>query len=466
MLQGDIGVSREENEGSGGLERALAGRHIQLLAIGGAIGVGLFLGAGSAISKAGPSVLLAYLVAGGVVMLVLRALGEMALYRPVSGSFATYSEEFIGDWAGFATGWTYWLMWTTTVMAELTAIGIYTEYFIPAIPQWVPGLIAVALFVITNLLSARVFGEIEFWFAIIKILAIIAFILSGLVLILFGIGAIGEQASFANLVDHGGFFPEGIAGTLIALQIVTYSFLGVEMIGVTAGEARDPERQLPKAINSVAVRILLFYFCSVAIILALIPWDQVSAGESPFVLAWDSLGIGAAAGILNAVILTSALSSSNSGVFTTARMLYTLAGQGHAPGWLRRLNTRHVPGPAVLATASVLMIGVFLNVTIPEQAFAYITSVATVAVLWTWTMILLSHLAYRRATDAGRVPRSSFRLPGSPYTNAIALLFIATVAVLLAFDSDQRIAILAGAIWAAIMVAGWLTLKRRRAEEP
>lgn len=445
------------------LERGLAGRHIQLLAIGGAIGVGLFLGAGSAISKAGPSVLIAYLVAGGVVMLVLRALGEMALYRPVSGSFATYAEEFIGDWAGFTTGWTYWLMWTTTVMAELTAIGIYTEYFIPEIPQWAPGLVAVALFVATNLLSARVFGEIEFWFAIIKIVAILAFILSGLILIVFGMGAIGDQASFANLVDHGGLFPMGVAGTLIALQIVTYSFLGVEMIGVTAGEARDPERQLPKAINSVAIRILLFYFCSIAIILALIPWDQVSAGESPFVLAWDSLGIGAAAGILNAVILTSALSSSNSGVFTTARMLYTLAGQGHAPRRLRRLNARRVPGAAVLATASVLLVGVALNALIPDQAFAYITSVATVAVLWTWTMILTSHLAYRRAADAGRVKASPFRMPGSPYTNVIALTFVALVAVLLAFDSDQRVAILAGAIWATVMVASWLTLKRQQA---
>lgn len=446
----------------GGLVRGLAHRHIQLLAIGGAIGVGLFLGAGGAISRAGPAVLLCYLVAGGIVLLVLRALGELALYRPVAGSFASYADELIGPWAGFATGWTYWLMWITTVMAELTAIGIYAQYFVPALPQWVPGLAAIAFFLGTNLLSSRVFGEIEFWFAIVKVLAIVLFILSGLALIAFGIGDLGRQATFANLVDHGGVFPEGVLGPLLALQIVTYAFLGVEMIGVTAGEAKDPERVLPRAINGVVVRILLFYVGAVAIILALIPWDQVSDGESPFVLAWESLGIGAAAGILNAVVLSSALSSSNSGVFTTARMLHALAGRGQAPRALARLNRRRVPGRAVEASAAVLLIGVAVNVAVPERAFAYITSVATVAVLWTWAIILVTHLAYRRRVARGELPASPFRLPGAPWTNAVALAYIALVAVLLAFDDDQRIALVAGAIWAALVAGGWVALRRRR----
>jgi AAT family amino acid transporter/D-serine/D-alanine/glycine transporter len=434
-----------------------------LFAIGGTIGVGLFLGAGSAIERAGPAVLICYLLAGGVVLIVLRALGEMALYRPVSGSFASYAHELIGPWAGFATGWTYWLMWVTTVMAELTAIGIYTHFFVAAIPQWVPGLVAIALFLGANVMSARVFGEIEFWFAIVKVLAIVLFIVSGLVLIVFGVGELGQQASFANLVDHGGFFPHGLHGPLLALQTVTYAFLGIEMVGVTAGEARDPQRVLPKAINGVVARILLFYVAAIAVMLALIPWNEVNASESPFVLAWRSLGIGAAAGILNAVVLTSALSSSNSGVFTTSRMLHALALRGHAPRSLAVVNRGGAPSRAAIASAVVLLIGVALNALTPDRVFAYVTSVATVGVLWTWTIILVAHLAYRRRVAAGTLPASPFRLPAAPWANVVALAYVALALVLLALDDLQRIALYGGAVWAVALAGGWIATRRRSA---
>jgi AAT family amino acid transporter len=452
-------VDREPASGEN-LKRGLVNRHIQLLAIGGAIGVGLFLGSASAIQEAGPAVLLCYCLAGGVVFFVLRALGEMAVDQPISGSVASYAHQYIGPWAGYATGWTYWAMWITTVMAELTAIGIYTDYFVPSIPQWIPGLVAVILFAIANLASARVFGEVEFWFALVKIVAIILFIVSGIVLILFSIGPLADQASFANLVDEGGFFPKGILGPLIALQIVTYSFLGVEMIGVTAGEAQNPRKVLPRAINGVAVRILLFYVLAIAIVLALIPWDEVG-DESPFVLAWASLGIPAAASILNGVVIVSALSSSNSGVYTTTRMLFTLSRNGYAPSRLSRLSRRKVPSWGLAVSIAVLLIGVVLNVVVPAQAFAWITSVATVAVLWVWMMILVSHMRFRRqrARDPA-VERSHFRMPGYPWTNAVALGYIALVFVLLGVTDDQRVALAAGGVWAIGLIAGWFALKR------
>jgi AAT family amino acid transporter/D-serine/D-alanine/glycine transporter len=448
---------------SGGLSRGLSSRQIQLMAIGGAIGVGLFLGAGKAISEAGPAVLLAYLLAGAVAFLMLRALGEMAMERPISGSFARYSGAFVGPWAEYATGWTYWAMWITTVMAEITAIGIYVRYWVPGMPQWIPALVAVIVLLGANLISVRVFGELEFWFALIKIVAILAFVVSGIAIVLFGLGRLGHQASASNLWSHGGFFGKGVLGPLVALEIVTYAFLGIEMIGVTAGEARNPQRELPKAINRVAWRILLFYVGAIAVILMLIPWTHVSLTQSPFVLAWSSLGIAGAAGILNAVVLTSALSSSNSGIFASARMLHSLSGSGHAPRALRSVSKRRVPARALAVCGVALMAGVVLNVVIPASAFADITSIATVAVLWVWGMIVVAHLRFREQVRQGLRARQSFRLPGSPWTNYAVLAFIALVAVLLAVKSDQRVALAAGAVWTLALAIGWYKTQRNPA---
>jgi amino acid transporter, AAT family len=430
------------------------------MAIGGAIGVGLFLGASSAIKSGGPAVILAYLLAGAAVFLMLRALGEMAMDRPVSGSFASYAGTMVGPWAGFATAWTYWLMWVTTVMAELTAIGIYVQYFFPSVPQYLPGLIAVFVLVSVNQISVRVFGELEFWFALVKIIAILTFVVAGLAVVAFGIGHLGHQAAVSNLWSKGGFFPKGVLGPLIALQIVTYAFLGVEMIGVTAGEARDPRRELPKAINRTAWRILLFYVASIAVIMMLIPWSAVSANTSPFVVAWRDIGVPSAAGFLNVVVLTSALSSSNSGIFASARMLHALAGDGHAPRQFGRLSRTRVPARALLASGLALLAGVVLNILVPEKAFGYITSVATVAVLWVWTMVAVAHLRYRARVRDGELPRQSYRLPGSPWTNFGVLAYILLVLALLFYVGEQHVALIAGAIWAACLTAGWWWVSR------
>jgi AAT family amino acid transporter/D-serine/D-alanine/glycine transporter len=445
------------------LARGLSNRQIQFIAIGGAIGVGLFLGSAGAIQSSGPAVLLCYVLAGAAVFLMLRALGEMAMDRPVAGSFASYAGTMIGPWAGFATAWTYWITWVTTVMAEITAVGIYIRYFFPSVPQWLPGLIAVFLLLGINLVSVRVFGEVEFWFSLIKITAILTFIVTGLAVVVFGVGHLGHQASVTNLWSKGGFFPKGIVGPLVALQIITFAFLGAEMIGVTAGEARDPKRELPKAINRVSWRILIFYVGAVAVIMMLVPWDHVSGRTSPFVIAWRDIGIPAAAGVLNVVVMTAALSSSNSGIFASARMLHSLASEGKAPRQFARLSRTHVPARALFVSGMVVLGGVVVNILIPEKAFQDITSVATVGVLWVWSMVVIAHLRYRAQVRAGRRPQQSFTMPWSPWTNFAVLAYVLLVLALLFYVGDQHVALVAGAIWAACVAIGWWRVSRSAA---
>jgi amino acid transporter, AAT family len=448
------------------LKRSLSPRQIRMIAIGGAIGTGLFLGSAKAIHFAGPALILCYAVAGGVIFLIMRALGELVLYRPVAGAFATYAGEFLGPRAGFITGWTYWLTWIVTAMAEITAAGIYMQYWFPGLPQWVTALVMVVVLFGVNLVAARLFGELEFWFAAIKIITIVALIVVGVAVIVFSIGHLGNTAGFDNLWNHGGFFPEGMDGVLTALQIVVFAFVGVEFVGVTAGEARDPERTLPKAVNSIVIRILIFYIGALVVIMSLVPWDHLSQTESPFVTVFSKIGLASAAGIINFVVLTAALSSCNSGIFTTGRMLYTLGGVRQAPQGLHALSSRKIPAHAITASALVMLLGVVVNYLVPARAFVLITSVATVGAMWTWGVIVVSHLAYRRRVAAGDVPASPFRMPGSPVTNWIVIAFLVFVAVLLAFHASQRIALYAGAVWALIIITAYEVYRRRVAATP
>jgi AAT family amino acid transporter/D-serine/D-alanine/glycine transporter len=432
------------------LARSLSHRQIQLIAIGGAIGVGLFLGSGTAIHEAGPAVLLSYVGAGVVVFLMLRALGEMALYRPVSGSFATYADEMLGPWVGFATGWVYWLMWMTTAMAEVTAIGIYANYFVPGIPQWIPALVAVILVLAANLSSAHTFGTVE------------SVIAAGVAIVFLGVGNV-EQASVSNLWDRGGFFPEGLLGPLIALQIVTFAFAGVEMIGVASGEAESPARDIPLAVNRVAWRILIFYVGAILVVLMIIPWDQIRTDESPFVIAWEAIGVPGAAVLLNLVVITSALSSCNTGLFAGARMLWSMSRSQEAPRRLQALNGAHVPARALVACSAVLGLGVLLNAAVPDKAFVYITGIATVSVLWVWAIIVVTHLRFRARVRRGELPPQTFRLPGSPWTNVVVLAYLALVVVMLAVTPDQRVALVAGAVVAVVLALAWRRVATSRA---
>lgn len=428
------------------LSRGLSDRHIQLISIGGAIGVGLFLGSATAIQAAGPALILSYALGGIIIFFVMRALGELILYKPVAGSFSTYANELIGPWAGFITGWTYWFMWVVTGMAEITAVGIYVNTWFPQVPQWIPALIALVLVYLINLTAVKLFGEVEFWFALIKVVTILALIVVGLAIIVTGWGNGGQAIGFSNLWEHGGFMPKGIGGVLLALQMVMFAFLGIELVGVTAGEAQHPEKTIPSAINKIIWRILIFYIGALLIILSLYPWNQLDGQTSPFVLTFAKIGIPAAAGIINFVILTAALSSCNSGVFSTGRMLYTLAGQKYAPEALYHVSRRHVPSRGITVSALVLLFGVVLNYFIPEKAFTYITSVATVGALWVWGIILYSHIQFRRTHQP-----TAFKMPGTPWTNWIGILFLLFVTILLALDEGTRISLYVAPIWFGIL---------------
>src|SRR5690349_1501547 len=354
----------------------------------------------------------------------MRALGELLMYRPVAGSFATYAEEFVGPWAGFFTGWSYWFMWIVTGMAEITAVGVYFHFWFPDIPQWIPALTALSLLYLSNLIAVHVFGEVEFWFAIIKVVTIIAMMIIGLAVILFGIGEAGQTASFANLWGNGGFFPTGVLGVVLTLQIVMFAYQGVELIGVTAGEAANPEKTLPHAINSVIYRILIFYIGALTIIMSVVPWTQFTPGVSPFVLVFEKIGIPGAASIINFVVITAAASSCNSGIFSTGRMLYTLAQFGQAPAVFGKVSRRHVPATGIAASAALMLVGVLLNYLMPQQVFGYVISMVLVVQLWTWGMIIAAHLGYRRAVRAGRATAVAFRMPAAPYTNWLVLGFL------------------------------------------
>jgi AAT family amino acid transporter/D-serine/D-alanine/glycine transporter len=273
------------------LHRGLKDRHVQMIAIGGTLGVGLFLGSAAAIQKAGPGLVVSYAIGGLVLFFIMRALGELLMYRPVAGSFATYAEEFVGPWAGFMTGWSYWFMWVAIGMAEITAVGVYFHYWFPGIPQWIPALLTLAVLYASNLITVKLFGEVEFWFSLIKVLTIVVVIVIGLSIILFKIGDLGKTASFANLWTRGGFFPFGALGVVLTFQMVMFAYQGLELVGVTAGETEDPEKVLPHAINGVVYRMLGLYTGSLLVVMSLVAWNELSASTSPFVFIFEKIGI-------------------------------------------------------------------------------------------------------------------------------------------------------------------------------
>ncbi|MHB8813245.1 MAG: amino acid permease [Steroidobacteraceae bacterium] len=439
------------------LSRNLRNRHIQLIALGGTIGVGLFLGSAQAIHDAGPGLLLTYVVGGISIFFIMRALGELLTYRPVAGSFATYADEFCGPFAGFVTGWSYWFMWIATVMAEITAIGIYVRFWLPWMPQWVPPLAALVVLYGANLLAVRVFGELEFWFALIKVVTIVALIVAGVAVIVLHLGDFGSQASFSNLWSHGGFLPFGMLGVLLTLQIVMFAYQGVELIGVTAGEAENPAVVLPRATNGIIFRILIFYIGALLVIMALVPWNQLSPDTSPFVFVFEKLGIPAAASIINIVVITAATSSCNSGIFSTGRMLYSLACRGQAPRAFATLNRGNVPAAGIHVSAAIMLFGVFLNYSVPKHVFIWVTSVSLVGTLWTWSIIMISHLGYRRAVKEGRVAAASFRMPGAPVVNWLIVAFLLFVTAMLWLKPDTRVALYVAPVWFGLLAVGYFS---------
>ncbi|MFD8612908.1 amino acid permease [Streptomyces sp. NPDC059631] len=446
-----------------GYQRGLGARQIQMIAIGGAIGTGLFLGAGKSISKAGPSIILAYAVAGFVIFLIMRALGELLMYRPVSGSFSEYARQFIGPFAGFVTGWTYWLFWVVTGITEVTAAAAYMTYWFE-IPQWVSALVFTVVLYGANLISVKLFGELEFWFSMVKVTAIIGMILICVGVLTIGFSDAGDTASVSHLWNEGGFFPHGVGNTLMTLQMVMFAFLAVELVGVTAGESKDPRTVLPRAINTVPWRIAVFYVGALIMILSVVPWTAFHAGESPFVVAFQKMGLPAGAGIVNFVVLTAALSSCNSGMYSTGRMLRDLALNSQGPRFFTRLTSSGTPLIGTTFSAALMLVGVWINYQWPGKAFDYVVSFATISGMWAWIVILVCQIRYRRKSDRGELPVSEFRAPGGVWASVFALAFIGMVIVLMGIDKDARVSLYCAPVWGLVLAVAYLVLKRRNPE--
>lgn len=452
----------ESDAGLGsGLARGLSMRHIQFIALGSAIGTGLFYGSAAAIQKAGPSVILAYLIAGAAVYMVMRALGEMAVRHPIPGSFGQYAARYLGPFAGFVTGWTFVFEMIVVAIADVTAFGVYMGFWFPDTPRWI-WVTAVILFIAAiNTRNVKIFGELEFWLTIIKVGAIIAMIAGGLALIFLGVSfEPGSATGPHNLVDHGGFLPNGVAGLLAALAVVVFAFGGIETIGITAGEADDPKRAIPRAVNSVPARILLFYVGTMVVIMSLVPWNQITGEASPFVQIFSALGVPAAPAILNAVVITAAISAINADTFGAGRMLFGLAKQGQAPKVFTKVSRNGVPWMTVIVMCAALAVGAVMNALIPEDVFLIIASIATFATVWVWLMILLSHIAMRREIALKDRPESEFKVPLWPVASWLAVGFILLVIVLLGWFPDTRVAMIVGLTWLVLLGLAYLARVR------
>ncbi|OCX25280.1 amino acid permease [Pseudomonas graminis] len=447
------------------LKRGLSARHIRFMALGSAIGTGLFYGSASAIKLAGPAVLLVYIIAGAAVYMVMRALGEMAVRNPVSGSFGEYATTYLGPLAGFVLGWTYAFEMVIVCLADVTAFGIYMGFWFPEVPRWIWVLGIVFLIGALNLCSVKVFGETEFWLSLLKVGAIIAMILAGFGIMLFGIGSVsgGGVSSVSNLWAYGGFMPNGISGLVASLAVVMFAFGGIEIIGITAGEARNPERVIPRAINAVPLRILLFYVLTLFVLMSLYPWQQIGSQGSPFVQIFDHLGISSAATVLNIVVITAAVSAINSDIFGAGRMMYGLAIQGQAPKGFAQLSAQGVPWMTVLVMGIALLCGVVLNYLIPENVFLLIASIATFATVWVWLMILVTQIAMRRSMSAEEVAQLKFPVPFWPVAPIVATLFMVFVFGVLGYFPDSQAALVVGAVWIGLLVvAYWVWVKPKQ----
>lgn len=449
-----------------GYHKSLRPRQLQMIAIGGAIGTGLFLGAGGRLASAGPGLFLIYAVCGVFVFFILRALGELVLHRPSSGSFVSYAREFYGEKLAFAVGWMYFFHWCMTGIVDITAVATYLHFWgaFQAIPQWLIALVALALVVSINLISVRWFGELEFWAAIIKVVALMAFLIIGMIFLAGRFTIDGQSTGFSVISDHGGLFPSGLVPLVLVTTGVVFAYAAVELVGTAAGETENPEKIMPRAINSVIARIALFYVGSLVLLALLLPYTAFQSGVSPFVTFFSKLGVPGAGSVMNLVVLTAAFSSMNAGLYSTGRILRSMAMSGSAPAIAARMSRTGVPYVGILATGAVALIGVGLNAVVPEHAFEIVLNMSALGTIAAWVAILLCQLQLWRWWRRGQVERPAFRLMGAPYTNYASLLFLAGVVVLMLFsgDSVQRGAVLAMIfVVAPSLVGGWYLARNR-----
>lgn len=439
------------------LKRGLKNRHIQLIALGGAVGTGLFLGIAQTIRMAGPSVLLGYAIAGVIAFFIMRQLGEMVVEEPVAGSFSHFANRYWGPFAGFMSGWNYWVLYVLVSMAELTAVGIYIQYWWPEVPTWLSAAIFFVAINAINLTHVKVYGELEFWFSIVKVAAIISMIAFGCYLLFSGHG--GPAATVANLWQDGGFFPNGITGLVMAMAVIMFSFGGLELIGITAAEAQNPEKSIPKAVNQVVYRILLFYIGSLVVLLALYPWVEIKSDSSPFVMIFHNLDSNLVASALNFVILVASLSVYNSGVYSNSRMLFGLSVQGNAPKFLARVSKRGVPVNSLLLSGIITSLVVVLNYLLPHEALGLLMALVVATLLLNWIMICMAHLKFR-AAQRRKGRESKFKALLAPASNYFCIAFLGLILALMCTIDGMRLSAILLPVWILFLFIAFKLLRR------
>lgn len=454
-----------------GYHKTLKPRQIQMIAIGGAIGTGLFMGAGGRLNGSGPALVLVYAVCGFFAFLILRALGELVLHRPSSGSFVSYAREFFGEKMAYAAGWLYFLNWAMTSIVDVTAVALYVKFWghywepLQTIPQWVIALAALVVVLGLNLVSVKIFGEMEFWFSLIKVTALVAFLVVGVCFIIFGgktdLGAPG----LGVILESGGAFPAGAVAPLLAISGVVFAYAAIELVGTAAGETANPEKVMPKAVNTVVFRIGVFYVGSVLLLSLLLPFTAYKAGESPFVTFFSHLGdpqAGAVtASVMNFVVLTAALSSLNAGLYSTGRILRSMAVNGSAPQFTARISASGVPYGGILLTAVVTLLGVGLNALVPAQVFEIVLEVSAIGIIGGWATIMLCHIKLQAWVRLGKVERPTFRLFGAPFTSYLTLCFLAFVLVTMGFSETGRWVLASVLVLVPLLVIGWFASRKR-----
>ena len=445
------------------LHRGLENRHIQLIAIGGAIGTGLFMGSGKTISVAGPSIVLVYAIIGFMLFFVMRAMGELLLANTEYKSFIDFSADLLGPWAGFFIGWTYWLCWIVTGVADVIAIAGYAHFWWPELNPWIPVLMCVVAFFILNIVAVKLFGELEFWFALIKIIAILALIAIGLYMIITGFTSpSGTVTSLSNVWNGGNIFPNGVMGFFAGFQIAVFAFVGIELAGTAAAEVKHPERTLPRAINSIPIRVIFFYVLSLIVIMSVTPWYEVDPNKSPFVEMFVLIGIPIAASLVNFVVLTSAASSANSGVFSTSRMVYGLAEKDGAPKVLGKLSSHHVPANGLLFSCLCILIGYAVLSFIPTVmgAFTVVTTISAILFMFVWTIILISYVVYRQKRPEQH-ERSIYKMPGGVGMCYVVMAFFVFILALLSLEADTRIALIYTPLWFVLLAVCFFAFARK-----
>lgn len=437
----------------------LKNRHIQMIAIGGAIGTGLFYGAAKSIQLTGPSILFAYFLGGVMMYIIMRALGEMTVYAPNSGAFSHYAYQYVGNYLGFLSGWFAWFEYTIVCMLEITVVASFLDYWIPTVPHWLSITAILSMFFFINMMQAKLFGEFEFWFAGIKVAAIVAMISFSAYLILFHAETHTQAVMNIQYTFTNNLFAHGPSGFLFSMVLVVFSFGGVQFLGIAAADAENPKKTIPKAVNGVIIRILVFYMGTLFAILCLYPWQKLQINVSPFVDVFDKVGFHFTAQIMSIVVITAALSAFNSCLYAAARMLANLARHESAPHYLAQTDKHNVPKNAVITTSIIVGLTILLNYLMPEKALVYLIGITTSSIIITWSTILITHLNFRKKTPHQSI---QYKLPFYPYANLITFVLLAAVVVIMLYMEDMQLAVYLMPVWISVITALYVVTNKIR----